>query len=176
MYRGPRGPSIVNATWCPSSSCFAISVRPSTAPRGLAALRGAEAEALDHAARPLPIEIHRVQHHDAAISPDPYRGENTAMPERADPHCASRFRGFAKRCERPPLHIEALVPSRRIAQYTNHAITGIYIRRHRESSGIMIPGQGSAVAAPGPPVALGAVGSPGAGVGVLASPVLSTAV
>src|SRR5208282_6410653 len=48
------------------------------------ALRSAKAEALDHLARPLTVEIDRVQHDDAAIAPRPNRGENAAVPERAD--------------------------------------------------------------------------------------------
>src|SRR5579875_3732015 len=42
-------------------------------------LRCAKAEALNDAARPLTIEIDGVEHHDAAIFPDPSRGENATM-------------------------------------------------------------------------------------------------
>src|ERR1700723_80374 len=54
-------------------------------------LRSAEAEAFDDPAGPLTIEIHGVQHHDAAIAPDPGGGEDAAMPNRANP----RFAGVA---------------------------------------------------------------------------------
>ncbi len=49
-----------------------------------ASLRRAEPEPLDHAPRPLPVEIHGVEHHDSAVAPDPDRGKNAAVPERPD--------------------------------------------------------------------------------------------
>ena len=56
-----------------------------------AALRGAESQALDDAARPLAVEVHRVHHHHAAIAPDPCGGKNAAMPESSDGDFAAMF-------------------------------------------------------------------------------------
>ena len=47
-------------------------------------LRGAEPEALDHASRPLAIEIHGIEYHDAAVAPDPRGRKDTAVPEGPD--------------------------------------------------------------------------------------------
>ena len=48
---------------------------------GGTALGGAEAEVLDHAPRPLAVEVSRVHHHHAPIAPVPGGGNNAAMPE-----------------------------------------------------------------------------------------------
>lgn len=51
---------------------------------GGTSLRCAETQALDYAPRPLPVEIHGVEHHDATFAPNPDRGKNAPMPKRAD--------------------------------------------------------------------------------------------
>ena len=86
-------------------ACFelcAIAARPSTRAARRTSLRGAESEALDHAARPLAVEIDRVQHHDAAFPPDPHRRKNAAVPKRADSRLARRCESVS-RCARRPL-------------------------------------------------------------------------
>src|ERR1700720_10676 len=42
-------------------------------------LRRSETKPLDYAARPLPIEVHSVHHHDPAIPPNPDRWENATV-------------------------------------------------------------------------------------------------
>jgi hypothetical protein len=76
-------------------------------------LRRREAQTFDYAARPLTIEVDRVEHRDAAVAPDPRGRENAAVPERADGRLASA----------------------RITQYTAQAMTGICMRRQRERWG-----------------------------------------
>ena len=49
-----------------------------------ASLSCAEPKPLDHPPGPLPVEIHRVEHHDSTFSPNPDRGENAAVPKCAD--------------------------------------------------------------------------------------------
>ena len=60
-------------------------------PSRRAALSGAKTETLNHPPRPLPIEIHCIQHHDSPIAPHPCRRKDAAVPEGPD----ARFAGVA---------------------------------------------------------------------------------
>src|SRR5258707_11879184 len=79
-YRGPRGPSIVNAQSTPSSSRLAITASPRNPPRDELPC-AVPSQPLDYFARPLPIESGGVHHHRAVISMPPHNRNDDAVPE-----------------------------------------------------------------------------------------------